>query len=69
MKVGLSIDARYAAHVAPAKPDRPPGVAGHPEHPGRLTAIEEELCARDLFARTIAIPARLATRTELERVH
>ena len=69
MKVGLSIDARYAAHVAPAKADRPPGVAGHPEHQGRLTAIEEELSARGLHARTVAIPARLATRAELELVH
>ena len=69
VKVGLSIDARYAAHVAPPKADRPPGVAGHPEHPGRITAIEAELSARGLYARTVAIPARLATRAELELVH
>ena len=70
MKVGLCIDARFAEHVPPGDPDaRALGVPGHPEHPGRLAAIDAELDRRGLRARTHAVPARLATRAELERVH
>jgi acetoin utilization deacetylase AcuC-like enzyme len=76
VKVGLSIDARFAAHAPPpvdasgAEADDPRALgARHPEHPGRLTAIEAELARRGLTARTVPIPARPATRAELERVH
>ena len=72
MLIGLCIDARFAAHVPPADPDRGAGAHpayGHPENPGRLAAIDAELAQRGLFARTTAVAARAATRAELERVH
>jgi len=69
VKVGLSIDARFDEHGPPTSPDHPPGVPAHPEHPGRLSAVDAALRASRLIERTVAIPARRATRTELERVH
>ncbi len=45
------------------------GTPSHPEHPGRLSAIEAELDRRGMRAQTTAIAARAATRLELERVH
>jgi acetoin utilization deacetylase AcuC-like enzyme len=73
VKVGLSIDARYGEHLPPHGPSAVPGqLAGtpsHPEHPGRLEAIEVALRSPGLIERCVAIPARTATRVELERVH
>ncbi len=74
MKVGVCIDARFAEHKPPAiladgTAEDPLQRPGHPEHPGRLIAIEAELRARGLFDRTQPIAARVATRAELERVH
>ncbi len=45
------------------------GVSSHPEHPGRLDAIDAELGRLGLHAQATAIAARPATRVELERVH
>ena len=70
LRVGLCIDARFGEHVPPGDPDaRAVGAPGHPEHPGRLAAIDSELDRRGLYGRTTALPARPASRAELERVH
>ena len=74
MKLGLCIDARFAEHRPPSvladgSHEDPTQRPSHPEHPGRLVAIERELARRGLDLATHAIAARLATRPELERVH
>lgn len=48
------------AHVAPR---------AHPERPERLVAVERALAASGLTERCQPVPARLATRAELSRVH
>jgi len=58
--VGLVQDALYAAHEARGY---------HPEHPGRLPAIQQELERRGLLARLVAVPARDATPEEVQRIH
>jgi acetoin utilization deacetylase AcuC-like enzyme len=58
MKTGLCTDERFRLHVAPR---------GHPERPERLIAIERALAEAQLA--TVAVPARAASRRELERVH
>src|SRR4051812_31868531 len=60
MKTGLCTDPRFRAHVSPGS---------HPERPERLEAIEAALAAAGLDRRCVAVPARPATRAELERVH
>jgi len=60
MTTGLVYDERFLAHRAPYD---------HPEHPGRLTAIWQRLQEKGLVARCERIPAREATREELERIH
>jgi acetoin utilization deacetylase AcuC-like enzyme len=57
---GLVTDARFLAHVAPWE---------HPERPERLTAIERAIDAAGLRQKTVPVPARPATRAELERAH
>jgi acetoin utilization deacetylase AcuC-like enzyme len=58
--VGLVFDERFLAHRAPY---------AHPEHPGRLQAILERLDEEGLTTHCQPVPAREATREELERVH
>jgi acetoin utilization deacetylase AcuC-like enzyme len=60
LRTGLCIDERFLAHVAPRE---------HPERPARLEAIERALGAAGLIERCVRVPARPATRAELERVH
>ncbi len=60
MTTGLVFDERFLAHRAPSP---------HPEHPGRLDAIWRAIEAEGLAARCRRVPARAATREELERVH
>ena len=57
---GLVYDERFLAHRAPYD---------HPEHPGRLRAIQARLEADGLAGRCVRVPAREATREELERIH
>jgi histone deacetylase 6 len=57
---GLVYDERFLAHRAPYD---------HPEHPGRLRAIWSRLESDGLVGRCRRVPAREATREELERVH
>jgi acetoin utilization deacetylase AcuC-like enzyme len=57
---GLVHDERFLAHRAPYD---------HPEHPGRLPAIQARLEADGLARRCVRVPAREATREELERIH
>jgi len=57
---GLLFDERFLRHRAPYE---------HPEHPGRLAAIHGRLEAEGLIARCQTVPAREATRAEIERVH
>ena len=42
---------------------------GHPERPARLVAVEKGLELGDLSDALVALPRRIATRAELERVH
>jgi acetoin utilization deacetylase AcuC-like enzyme len=42
---------------------------GHPERPGRLSAVREGLYATGIAEATIPVVPRAATRAELERVH
>lgn len=42
---------------------------GHPDAPGRLTAIEDQLLVRGMSEFLVAFDAPLATREQLERVH
>ena len=58
--IGLLTDARFLLHVPEL---------GHPERPERLTAILRALERADLLSRFARVPARLAVRAELERVH
>ena len=60
MTTGLVFDERFLAHRAPYD---------HPEHPGRLRAIQARLEADGLVGRCRQIPAREATDEELGRVH
>ena len=60
MRTGLCTDERFRAHRAPRE---------HPERPERLIAIERALVAAKLPERCVRVPARPATRAELERVH
>ena len=60
MATGLLYDDRFLLHRAPFE---------HPEHPGRLTAIRNELVAQGLVDRCARVPAREATATELSAVH
>ena len=57
---GIVYDERFLLHRAPYE---------HPEHPGRLTAIHGRLEEEGLLARCESVPAREATREELERIH
>jgi acetoin utilization deacetylase AcuC-like enzyme len=57
---GLAHDERFLAHRAPYD---------HPENPGRLLAIQARLEADGLAGRCARVPAREATREELERIH
>ena len=59
-ETGLVYDARFLLH-------RPPHE--HPEHPGRLAAIWEGICAAGLDRRCQAVAAREATVAELCAVH
>ena len=59
----LIFDARMCAH-------RPPdSIEFHPERPERITAAHEALVRGGLSAHCLAIPARLATRAEVELAH
>ena len=60
MATGLVEDDRFLLHRAPYE---------HPEHPGRLSAIHGRLKEAGLLARCERVPAREATREELERIH
>ncbi len=60
MATGLVDDDRFLLHRAPYE---------HPEHPGRLSAIHGRLEEAGLVARCERVPAREATREELERIH
>jgi acetoin utilization deacetylase AcuC-like enzyme len=57
---GLVYDERFLAHRAPYD---------HPEHPGRVRAIQARLEADGLAGRCVRVPAREASREELERIH
>ena len=59
-KVGLVYDEIFMEH----KPRD-----YHPEYPERLTKIREELKRRKLLQKLSGVPARDATREEIERVH
>ena len=56
----VATDPRYADH----DPGR-----GHPERPARLRAVQDGLRSAGLDGATMELPARRATRAELERVH
>jgi acetoin utilization deacetylase AcuC-like enzyme len=60
MPTGLLDDPRFLDHRAPY---------GHPEHPGRLTAIRERLQKDGLAGRCTDAPARAASDEELLRIH
>jgi acetoin utilization deacetylase AcuC-like enzyme len=60
MTTGIVYDDRFLLHRAPHE---------HPEHPGRLAAIHGRLEKEGLLARCEPVPAREATREELERIH
>jgi acetoin utilization deacetylase AcuC-like enzyme len=60
VKTGLCTDERFQRHV-------PPGA--HPERPARLAAIDHALTEARLVERTVAVPARPATRAELVLAH
>jgi acetoin utilization deacetylase AcuC-like enzyme len=60
VRTGLVTDARFRSHEAPRE---------HPERPQRLAAIERALDAAGLPPRCRAVPARPASRAELELVH
>jgi len=57
---GLVSDERFHRHRAPYE---------HPEHPGRLQAIESRLEGEGLTARCSRVAAREARRDELGRIH
>jgi acetoin utilization deacetylase AcuC-like enzyme len=56
----VAADPRYTEH----DPGR-----GHPERPARVHAVEDGLRTAGLDGGVVALPARRATRAELERVH
>ena len=58
--VGLVYDDAFLKHRAPYE---------HPEHPGRLRAIREQIVAEGLARRCRDVPAREATDEELARIH
>jgi len=60
LRVGLYDDDRFLAHDAGA---------GHPERPERLEAVRRGLGSAGITPRCVPIPAREASREELERVH
>jgi len=60
VRTGLCTDERFRAHRAPRE---------HPESPERLAAIDAALAAAGLPARCVTVPARPATRAELELAH
>jgi histone deacetylase 6 len=60
MTTGLLYDDRFLLHRAPYE---------HPEHPGRLEAIRNQLVTEGLFERCERVPAREATARELRAVH
>ncbi len=60
MRTGLVFDERFLRHHAPY---------AHPEHPGRLEAIENRLERKGLVALGRRVPARQATDEELLRIH
>jgi histone deacetylase 6 len=57
---GLVHDLFFRKHRAPY---------AHPEHPGRLEAIESELARQGLEIRCTRVPAREASSEELTRIH
>src|ERR1700686_1016099 len=60
MATGLVFDERFLLHRAPYD---------HPEHPGRLTAIQAGLEREGLVKLCRRVPARPATDSELTAVH
>ena len=60
MTTRLLYDNRFLLHRAPYE---------HPEHPGRLVAIREQMVAQGLVDRCESVPAREATAAELRAVH
>src|SRR5262245_973046 len=60
MSTGLVSDDAFLLHRAPYE---------HPEHPGRLRAIQERIVAQGLVERCREVPAREATAEELTRIH
>jgi len=62
MPIGYVFDDVFLLHAAPAG-------AQHPECPERLAAIREELERTGLLDRLVRVPARQATRTEIEAAH
>jgi len=60
MTVGLVFDERFLLHRAPYD---------HPEHPGRLSAIQSEFEQRGFIALCRRVPARPASDDELLQVH
>jgi acetoin utilization deacetylase AcuC-like enzyme len=60
VRTGLVTDERFRAHEAPRE---------HPERPARLEAIESALDGAGVVARCQRVPARPATRAELELAH
>jgi histone deacetylase 6 len=60
MSVGLVFDERFLLHRAPYD---------HPEHPGRLSAIQSEFEQRGFLALCRRVPARPSSDEELFRVH
>jgi histone deacetylase 6 len=60
MPTGLLYDDRFLLHRAPYE---------HPEHPGRLEAIRNQMVREGLFDRCERVPAREATAEELRAIH
>lgn len=61
-RVGLVYDERMMAHKDPEDPD-------HVEQPSRISRIYEKLEKDGLAERCVRVPARKATKEELESVH
>ncbi len=60
MPTGLLYDDRFLLHRAPYE---------HPEHPGRLEAIRNQMVAEGLADRCERVPAREASARELRTIH
>jgi histone deacetylase 6 len=60
MATGFLYDDRFLLHRAPY---------AHPEHPGRLAAIRDQMVTQGLADRCERIPARAATAEELRAIH